>query len=103
MKKKERKRKRGREVTVVLEEGFRGAAAHGLKVGDKLVGYANDASVKPVIFDGNLPHATLEFAGNRYAIMCYTGKDAADKVDEGVKEELEDMGFLLKTKRRWYR
>ena len=78
-------------------KNFRGAAAHGLKVGDRLVGYANDASVRPVLFDGSYPHATMEFVGNRFAIMCFTGKDA-DKVDEEVKKELESMGFLFRAK-----
>ena len=103
-KKKEKKKRKGREVTVVLEKNFRGAAAHGLKVGDRLVGYANDASVRPVLFDGSYPHATMEFLGNRYAIMCFTGKDA-DKVDENAKEELESMVLVRaeRQKRREYR
>ena len=48
--------------------------------------------MQPVTFDGNWPHATMEFTGTRYARMGYAGK-GTDNITERLAKEIGKLGF----------
>ena len=105
MKKKTKKRGRAKKVgrgqdetTIIVNKLFRGARSYGIKVGDEIKGYIKDAQDKPITFDGNMPHMTMLFTGNRYAMMCYTGKGAEDAPEDAL-EEVKSIGVFMRDQR----